>query len=303
MKAVVGNFTNVHFRIFLLLVGFPLVAQARDVDFSNYDVPLYTQIVDTIKAKIAPRLGNRPLTHERYFMIPFAYQDRGNHPEFSHSFITVIRVFADNNKQQKLTPGLPTRKYKNWEFEAFTVSWLPRDFLTNPHLCVFDGPGARLFPKENKCPISPGRNFTLAETIKLAVDAKNAVVMWGPYEIRKEAFDLAVARKRLLDGGTIKYRADDRLYRKDKVAISCSHAMAGLDELFPNGGLFGTGFMMWGFNGTARVLIEYSEKASNKGLLLDPVDVDKDQSFFVYAPTAGGPVPYNPAKHAAAYRR
>src|SRR5205807_6243334 len=161
----------------------------------------------------------------------------------------------------------------------------------------------RLSPEKNKCPISKGRNFTLQETIKLAVEVKNAVAMWGPYEIAKPGFDLAVKRKQLLDRGTIKYRADDRLYRKDKVAISCFHAMAGLDELFPNGGLFGTGFKMWGFNGSARVLIEYSEKASNKGLLLDPVDVDKDQSFFVYASTAGGPVPYNPAKHDAAYRR
>jgi hypothetical protein len=291
-----------HFRIFLLLLAFPLVAQAGDVDFSNYDVPLYTQIVDRIKAKIAPRLGDGPLTRERYFIIPFAYQDRGNHPEFSHSFISVIRVFA-SNKQRKLTPDLPTRKYKNWEFEAFTISWLPRDFLSNPHLCVFDGPGSRVLPKNNKCPISPGRNFTLPETIKLAVDVKNAVAMWGPYEIRKEAFDLGVKRKRLLDGGTIKYRADDRLYRKDKIAISCFHAMAGLDELFPNGGLFGTGFKMWGFNGTARVLIEYSETAHFKGLLLDPVDEKKDRSVFVYAPTAGGPVPYNPAKSAAAYHR
>jgi len=205
MKDVADNFTNVYFRIFLLLLGFPLVAQAGDVDFSNYDVPLYTQIVDTIKAKIAPRLGEGTLTRERYFIIPFAYQDRENHPEFSHSFITVIRVFADN-KQPNLTRGLAMRKYKNREFEAFTISWLPRDFLTNPHLCVFDGPGARLFPKQNKCPISPGRNFTLAETIKLAVDAKNAVAMWGPYEIRKEAFNRAVARKRLLDQGKIKYR-------------------------------------------------------------------------------------------------
>lgn len=302
MKAVADNFTSVCFRIFLLLLGFSLVAQAGDVDFSNYDVPLYTQIVDRIKAKIAPRLGKGGLTRERYFIIPFAYQDRGNHPEFSHSFISVIRVFADN-KPTKLTPGLPTRKYKNWEFEAFTISWLPGDFLTNPHLCVFDGPGSRVFPKNNKCPISPGRNFTLAETIKLAVDAKNAVAMWGPYEIRKEAFDLGVRRKRLLDKGTIKYRADDRLYRKDKVAISCFHAMAGLDELYPNGGLFGTGFKMWGFNGTARVLIEYSEKASNKGLLLEPVDVKKDRSVFVYAPTVGGSVPYDPAKSAAAYHR
>ena len=125
---------------------------------------------------------------------------------------------------------------------------------------------------------------------------KNAVAMWGPYEIKQGGFDLAVKRKRLLDGGTIKYRADDRLYRKDKVAISCFHAMAGLDELFPNGGLLGTGFKMWGFNGTARVLIEYTKKARYKGLLLEPVDEKNDRYGFVYAPARNGPVPYNPVK-------
>jgi hypothetical protein len=289
------------FRTFILLFALPIVAQA-DVDFSNYDVPLYTQIVDRIKAKVSARLGEGSNTRERYFIIPFAYQDRGNQPEFSHSFISVIRVLADN-KQPKLTPDLKLRRYRNREFEAFTISWLPHDFLSNPHLCVFDGAGSRVFPEKNKCPISIGRNFTLAETIKLAVDAKNAVAMWGPYEIKKAAFDLAVQRKRLLDGGTIKYRADDRLYQKDKVAISCFHAMQGLDELFPKGGFLGTGLKMWGFNGTARVLIEYTEKASNKGLLLDPVDVKEDRSVFVYAPAAGGPVPYNPAKSAASYHR
>ena len=289
------------FRTFILLFTLPVVAQA-DVDFSNYDVPLYTQIVDRIKAKVSARLGEGRNTRERYFIIPFAYQNRGNRPEFSHSFISVIRVLADN-KQPKLTPGLKLRRYRNREFEAFTISWLPHDFLSNPHLCVFDGVGSRIIPAWNKCPVSTGRNFTLAETIKLAVDAKNAVAMWGPYEIKKAAFDLAVQRKRLLDGGTIKYRADDRLYQKDKVAISCFHAMQGLDELFPKGGFLGTGLKMWGFNGTARVLIEYTEKASNKGLLLDPVNVKKDQYVFVYAPAAGGPVPYNPAKSAASYHR
>jgi len=135
------------------------------------------------------------------------------------------------------------------------------------------------------------------------VDEKNAVAMWGPYEINKIGFDLGVERKRLLDGGTIKYRADDRLYRNDKVAISCFHAMAGLDELYPNGGLFGTGFKMWGFNGTARVLIEYTEKAGNKGLLLEPVDVKRDRYGFVYAPTRNGRVPYDPVRTASAYKR
>jgi hypothetical protein len=112
-----------------LLLGFPLVAQAGDVDFSNYDVPLYKQIVDRIKANIAPRLGEGTLTSERYFMIPFAYQDDGNHPEMSHSFISVIRVFADD-KQPKETAGLMQGKYKNREFEAFTISWLPAALTT-----------------------------------------------------------------------------------------------------------------------------------------------------------------------------
>lgn len=294
------------FRTFVFLLALPIVAQAgsppQGVDFSNYDVPLYTQIVDRIKDRVSARLGEGKNTRDRYFIIPLAYQDRGNHPEHSHSFISVIRVFADD-QQPKLTPGLKTRRYKNREFEAFTISWLPHDFISNPHLCVFDGVGSRLIPGNNKCPVSPGRNFSLKETIKLAVDAKNAVAMWGPYEIKKAAFDLAVNRKRLLDGGTIKYRADDRLYRKNKVAISCFHAMAGLDELFPNGGLFGTGFMMWGFNGTARVLIEYTEKATNKHLLLEPVDIKKDRYGFVYAPTRNGDVPYNPLRNSSAYQR
>jgi hypothetical protein len=294
------------FGTFVLLLGLPIIAQtsllARDVDFSNYDVPLYTQITDHIKARVSARLGEGDSSRDRYFIIPFAYQDRGNHPERSHSFLSVIRVFADN-KQPKATPGLKTGKYRNREFEAFTISWLPRDFMTNPHLCVFDGFGSRLIPQWNKCPVLPGGNVTLKETIKLAVDTKNAVAMWGPYEIKQEAFDLAVKRKRLLDGGTIKYRADDRLYRKDKVAISCFHAMAGLDELFPNGGLFGTGFLMWGFNGTARVLKEYTEKATNKHLLLEPVDIKKDRYGFVYVPTRNGDVPYDPLRNALAYQR
>jgi len=270
------------------------------VDFSNYNVPLYEQIVNRIKAKVLARLGERRNTRDRYFIIPFAYQDRGNNPEFSHSFISVIRVFADG-KEAKLTPGLKTRTYKDRKFEAFTISWLPRDFNTNPHLCVFDGPGARVVAEQNKCPLSPGRNFSLAETIKLAAGDKLAVAMWGPYEIAKPGFDLGVRRKKLLDSGKIKYRADDRLYRKDHIAINCFHAMAGLDQLYPNGGLFGTGFKMWGFNGTARVLIEYINKAQYKGLLLEPVDVKNDRYGFVYAPKRNGTVPYSPIKNASAY--
>ena len=146
-------------RTFVIFLALPLVANAGwlkpDVDFSNYDVPLYEQIINRIKAKISNRLGEGTNTRDRYFIIPFAYENDGNDPEFSHSFISVIRVFADD-KQPRLTQGLKLRRYKNREFEAFTISWLPSDFMTNPDLCVFKGTGARLFAKANNCPLSPG---------------------------------------------------------------------------------------------------------------------------------------------------
>lgn len=87
------------------------------------------------------------------------------------------------------------------------------------------------------------------------------------------------------------------------VAINCFHAIAGLDKPYPNGGLFETGFMMWGFNGTARVLIEYNDRARRQGLLLEPMDLKSDRYGFVYAPTRTGEVPYDPLKNASAYHR
>jgi len=286
----------------ILFIGSSIATQARDVTFTNYDVPLYEQITNHIKARVLARLGDGKNTHDRYFIIPFAYENKGNDPGFSHSFMSVIRVLADD-QQPAPTPGLVKRTYQNRNFEAFTISWLPHDFDKNPNLCVFEGFGARLIPTWNKCPISVGRDFKLEETIKLAVNVKNAVCMWGPYEITKGAFDLAVKRLRLLDSGTIKYRADDRLTRKNRTAINCFHAMAGLEELFPNGGIFGTGFKMWGINGTARVLIEYKVRGTKMGLLLESVDEKKDRYGFVYAPTRDSRPIYDPFKSASAYQR
>ena len=216
--------------------------------------------------------------------------------------MAVIRVLADD-KQSKLTPGLQKRTYQNRDFEAFTISWLPHDFSTNPNLCVFEGFGSRIFPKLNDCPLSVGRDFKLDETIKLAVNAKNAVCMWGPYEISKEGFELGVKRLRCSMEEPFDIGPMTGFTGRIRVAINCFHAMAGLTELYPNGGIFGTGFKMWGINGTARVLIEYKAKASNKGLLLEPVDEKKDRYGFVYAPLRNSHDVYNPFKSASAYRR
>ena len=65
------------FLIAVLILRLSFVAKAgllqQDPDFSNYDVPLYEQITNHIKAKVLARLGERRNTRDRYFIIAFAY--------------------------------------------------------------------------------------------------------------------------------------------------------------------------------------------------------------------------------------
>ncbi len=282
----------------LFLASCASTPAGRQVDFSHYNKPLEEQVTDRIKAKVMARLGEGKNLHDRYFIIPFAYENKGNDPAFSHTFLSVIRVFADGSRPT-IGAGLKKVAYQGRDFETFTISWLPHDFPENPNLRVFEGFGAVLVPSLNKCPLTMGKSFDLSTTLKLAVQEKGAVGMWGPYEIVKPGFDLAVNRLLLLRNGSIKYIADDRRYRKDVIGINCFHAVAGLHDLFPDGGLFGTGFKMWGLNGTRRVLLEYTTTDKKKNLLLEPVDIGKDLFGFVYAPVGTEKGVYNPFGSAA----
>ena len=134
-------------RTLVIFLALSLVAYAGllkpDVDFSNYDVPLHEQVVNRIEAKVSARLGKGTHSRDRYFIIPFAYENDGNDPEFSHSFMTVIRVFADDN-QPRLTAGLKTRRYKNREFVRRLSGWpsTPSPFsipyYNDEGSCIFD---------------------------------------------------------------------------------------------------------------------------------------------------------------------
>ena len=143
-------------------------SKSRTVDFSHDSQPLTEQVTERIQASVYARLGKGRSSRDRYFIIPFAYENQGNEPGFSHSFISVIRVLADGS-YSKLTPELRTRRYKDRQFEAFTISWLPHDFPENPHLCVFEGLGAMVVPSLNHCQPVAGKSFDLPTTLKLAV--------------------------------------------------------------------------------------------------------------------------------------
>ena len=99
----------------------------READFTHYDEPLYEQMTGRIKAKVTARLGEGTNAHDRYFIIPYAYQNKRNDPAFSHSFICVSRVYADETAPEP-TSRFKHVEYKGRDFEVFTISWLPADF-------------------------------------------------------------------------------------------------------------------------------------------------------------------------------
>ena len=97
--------------LFLASCATPSGTGKREADFTHYDEPLYEQITTRIKAKVMARLGEGTNTLDRYFIIPYAYQNKRNDPAFSHSFLSVIRVYADGTAPKE-TSGLKHGEYK-----------------------------------------------------------------------------------------------------------------------------------------------------------------------------------------------
>ena len=81
--------------------------------------------------------------------------------------------------------------------------------------------------------------------------------------------------------------------------------IVGLEELYPNGGFLGTGFRMWGINGTARVLSEYTKAVRNRALILKRwilKEISTDACMRRRGIAAGFTIP-NPFRNASAYYR
>ncbi len=89
----------------------PIGTGKSEADYSNYDEPLHDQVVDHIEAKVMPAWEGRN-DHDRYFIIPFAYQNSRNDPAFSHSFLSVRSSFGGRARQPsefQVSPRVPTR--------------------------------------------------------------------------------------------------------------------------------------------------------------------------------------------------
>ena len=236
-----GNLLNMQFLyqlrslILFLLIGGIMFAAASE--------PLKKLIVGRMMSAVDKELLSETNKGSHFFMTVFSYQDKGNHPEASHTFATFIEI--DQFGKRKIS----------------TISWLPEDFKKNYKLCVFKG---QLWPIEgmNECKAVRGKNYSLDETLGFAARGKRKVGMWGPYEIQKTLYQQAQNRIKVLESNSIMYAADDRYTRKQGVAVNCLHAVSDLGGTrSERGGFLGTGWGVWGFSGTIQILKHFNKNS------------------------------------------
>jgi hypothetical protein len=74
-----------------------------------------------------------------------------------------------------------------------------------------------------------GMDFDLHVTVQWGLDDCERVSMWGPYQICREPYCWAAARKAELDSGSVRYKANDMGRRSNRVS-NCIHAVSTIIE-------------------------------------------------------------------------
>lgn len=140
---------------------------------------------------------------EEYFLLMFSSQRIPNDPNYAHTFATFVRTRWQGNGP---CPA-------NAAIEAHTISWLP----------------ANLKIRVGALQPEPGHNFNLYETLDFAYSCEERVSLWGPYPIENGLYCKALQRKSEIEGGHIRYKANDMGYRSNRVS-NCIHAVSTIVE-------------------------------------------------------------------------
>lgn len=131
---------------------------------------------------------------ERYYVITFTWEGNPPAARLSHSFATFIKV-AEEDGQESI--------------EHFTISWLPATLniklITRPE---------------------PGVNLGVRETFDFCRERGGEILGLGPYEIRKDLYDLALEQLRRLEAGRITYKAALLKMKWRPGAANCYYAVS-----------------------------------------------------------------------------
>ena len=125
-------------------------------------------------------ISDDPVPGERYYVLVFGSQRATHVPRYTHTWATVVRT--------REIPDQPCEVV-----EVDTISWMPATLDIHPW---------RFAPE-------PGRNLELHETIRMALDCREHVAMWGPYELRPEPYRRFLLQKAFMESGRVGYQCID----------------------------------------------------------------------------------------------
>jgi hypothetical protein len=148
-------------------------------------------------------LPGRLRGNELYFMVVFGAQREAYRPRFTHTFATFVKVTGNE--------AVPS----GFQIESHTISWMPSTLDIKVH---------RLFPE---C----GTNLELDTTLRWASSNCLRISMWGPFQIDRELYDLALCRIGHLQSGQVSYKAADSGYPAATVS-NCTHAVSDIAGTF-----------------------------------------------------------------------
>ncbi|HVX36794.1 MAG TPA: hypothetical protein VHC71_11310 [Hyphomicrobium sp.] len=151
----------------------------------------------------AEQVSSRSTLTGRYFLVVWGLQGPDNDVVDSHTFVSFYRG-------DELDKGI---------VKPATISWLPATGVV------------QLFGSEK------GRNFTLAQTLRMACQSGRQLKSWGPYEIEPALFQRALRRIRHLQSGHIQYSMIDT----DPGTMNCIDAAGDLTPIPFDSGI------AWGF--------------------------------------------------------
>lgn len=211
----------------MLLVGCLLSSAASAV-----------QIVSSIRKQISDRIREDKILLPAHFFVLFASEGEQNKPRFSHTFASFIRVEKNGSQTWK------------------DISWLPDKYDYKKGVCVFnDFWGAVKSKFRQPCPLEKGRNYSLFETLVMAQKAQQRVYFWRPLLVSEDLYVHGAQQSFFLNHTTLKYIADDTDARPLGLAKNCIHAVSdALPIEIDNGGIFNTGWGIWGVPGSRHVL-------------------------------------------------
>jgi hypothetical protein len=139
---------------------------------------------------------------EFYYAMIFGSQTHPKQLRYTHTWATFVRAVGEGPDPSQ------------YALQVHTISWLPRTL----EIRVW-----RPWPE-------PGVNLDLQQTLDVVRSSRQNVTMWGPFLIRKEAYDKSLWVLQVIASGAPQYRAIST--PRNLLISDCIHAVAAVDPEF-----------------------------------------------------------------------